>query len=474
MKFFIYLLNILNAFIFASKDKVSNNLEKSKSIKYLEFSFIRNITKNESLEPEKFFNEYFYNQIYILIAVGSQKIKIPFYFYLQQFPLVIQSSNVSNSQVKGIYNEQDSKTYKAIKTEQTFTLGDLETAIFSEDKFYLDNKESFINFYLAKDNTGYSHITEGGKIGFKPYPFFSETDDSSFLTNLKNNKMISENVFTFKYDSNKLNEDSGKLYIGAHPYEFNIEQYKEDYYIRYRAQEGFNGIDWIYNFNQVKIGDNVIEEGIEAYFYSEIGFIIGTQKFFNYLTELDSWKTYFVNNKKCHEHKFKINDFESNGYYETFTHPFIGYYCDKDVNIEKLEIGEISFVKRQLNYIFNFTYKELWMEQKNYNYFMIIRVENFENEWIFGKPFFKKYQLVFEYENRQIGLYTKILEENSNNSKKINSKYIYIIIIVGLAIIIFILAYFLIKCYYKLPRQKKANELMDDNYDYTEQNAKIN
>ena len=172
MKFFVCLLNILNAFIFASKDKVSNNLEKSKSIKYLEFSFIRNITKNESLEPEKFFNEYFYNQIYILIAVGSQKIKIPFYFYLQQFPLVIQSSNVSNSQVKGIYNEQDSKTYKAIKTEQTFTLGDLETAIFSEDKFYLDNKESFLIFILLKIIQDIAILQKGEKLVLSHIHFF--------------------------------------------------------------------------------------------------------------------------------------------------------------------------------------------------------------------------------------------------------------------------------------------------------------
>ena len=474
MKIFIYLINILNIFIITSKDKITRNFQASESIKYLEYSFERNLTKVKSLSPDKFFQEYFYNQIYINIKVGSDKIEIPFYIYLQQFPCVIESSNVSISQVKGKYNEQKSKTYKATKNEQSFTLGDLETAIFSEDKFYFNkNIESFINFYLAKENIRNSHISEGGKIGFKPYSFYSEHDDSSFINNLKKNNMISEYIFTIKYNSNKLNEDSGKLYIGAHPYQFNGKQYNKNDYISFRAENGFSGIDWIYNFNNIKIGNNIIDEEIEAYFYYEIGFIIGTEKFFNYLAELDSWKQYFYNNAKCHKHQFLINDFEYNNYFDRFKYPFTGYYCDKDANIENLKLENISFIKRQMNYSFNFNYKELWMELENYIYFMIIRVDNYEDTWIFGKPFFKKYQLVFEYNNKQIGLYKQI-SESSNESKKIKSNYIYIIIILGLLIIIFVLTYFLIKCYFKLPRRQKANELLDDNYDYTDNSTNVN
>ena len=42
-------------------------------IKYLEFDFQRNITINESMEPEIIFKNFFYNQIYINIEVGSIK-----------------------------------------------------------------------------------------------------------------------------------------------------------------------------------------------------------------------------------------------------------------------------------------------------------------------------------------------------------------------------------------------------------------
>ena len=73
------------------------------------------------------------------------------------------------------------------------------------------------------------------------------------------------------------------------------------------------------------------------------------------------------------------------------------------------------------------------MEKNNYKYFMIIQSENIENNWNFGKPFIKKYQMIFEYDNAKIGLYTKIFESedkssyNDNNNKSV---IIYILIIV--------------------------------------------
>ena len=482
MKIHFYLFIFLNIEILSYNlnPRNKNKIKDLEDLKFLEYIFKRNLTIKESIKPEEFFKNYFYNQLYINIKVGSNQQEIPFYFYLQQFPLIIQSSNVSESQVKGIYNESNSTSYTYIRTE-TFTLGDLSEGFFSMDNFYFNinnnnTLESLLKFYLSKENNDDSHITEGGKIGFKPYSFYSESDDSSFLANLKKNNIISSSIFSFKYDNSKtIDIDSGKLYIGAHPYQINKAKYKQEYYLNYGAENGFSGIDWIYYFDDIFIDNKIIEKRMNGYFYSEIGFIVGTINFFDHLENLENWKEYLYNNKKCYKQNFKIKDFDYNDYFQTFTSDLTGYYCDKDVNIEKLNF-EISFLKREINYAFNFTYKDLWIEKNGYKYFMIIKLEFNDDTWYFGKPFFKKYQMVFEYDNKQIGVYTNIFEENEedkvdkNNNK--NNTLKYGLIIGGLIIIIIGLTGFLIKCYLDSPRKKRANELLDDNYEYS--NEKIN
>ena len=374
MKLFQILYLIINVYNILSL-KNSIKLEDSDNIKYLEYSFKRNLTINELLKPESFFKNYFYNQIYINIKIGSNKLEIPFYFYLQQFPLVIESSNVIQSQVKGIYNELESKTYNSIKEENLFTLGDLYKANLTVDYFYFNNNiDSPINFYLAKENYENSHITEGGKIGFKPFPPYGEDDKTSFINNLKNNQIISSKIVSIKYDSNKIEEDSGKLYIGQYPHNINSVKYNEDDYISDKAEMHYiiSHFDWIYNFDEIRIDDEIIDTKRDTYFYSEIGFIIGNRYFFNYLESLDSWNEYFHKTEKCHEYKFKINDFESNDYYQRFLTEFTGYYCDKEVDIEKLNLGNIIFVKKPINYTFNFNIKEKKKKKNEYKYFLII------------------------------------------------------------------------------------------------------
>ena len=466
LDFFVLLTFILN-FIFSQN---SNTLEDSENIKYIEFSFKRNLTSNKILEPEDFFKTYFYNQIYTNIKVGSNKVEIPFYFYLQQFSFAIQSSNVDNSQVKGKYNELKSGNYESLEEIKYFDKGDIQKAILSKDIFYFsNNKQSSIKFYLTKENSDKAHITEGGKIGFRLYPQFNESKESSFITNLKDNKLITSNILTFKYDSNKTEEDSGKLYIGAYPHAFSPERYNEKNYIKGIGinSEGF----WTYFFDEVKIGNKVLDRSKESYFYSELGFIIGTENFFNFINSNDAWLEYFNASKKCYKKNFRIDDFEGNERTNyRFIYEFTGYYCDKDVDIEKFNIGELSFLNKSMNYYFNFTFKDLWIEKNGFKYFMILQTLLPENIWFFGKPFFKKYQMVFELDNKAIGFYTYINEKNSKIKKNNKNILIYIVVIIVLLIIIFGLVFLLIKCYFSLPRKKRANELLDENYEYSEQN----
>ncbi len=119
-----------------------------------------------------------------------------------------------------------------------------------------------------------------------------------------------------------------------------------------------------------------------------------------------------------------------------------------------------------MNFTFNLKNSDIWIKIGNYNYFMIIQKQYYNDRWILGKPFFKKYNLIFEYDSKQIGLYTQTSNENNTKNQNQNS-FIYLLIIIGLIIIIIFLVIVLYKCYIILPRKKRANEMNDD-YEYIE------
>ena len=464
MNIFFILLNTLLILIITEK---SDNVESGNNDKYLEFSFERNYTLPKLISAEELFKSLFYNQIYIKIRAGSQKIEIPFYLYLQQYSFIIQSSEVSNDQVKGLYNELKSSTYISSNKIDTFMVMDMSEGILSQDIFYLKN-ESLLDFYLCKKNNDDTHITEGGKIGFKLEPENAQSEEAFFITNLKHKNLISNLIFSILYDSGINNDnDIGKLYIGTYPHIINNNKFKEKYLAMDYAAQIYTKIEWALNFQDIKLGNKLIETNCKAFLYLEIGYIIGTKNFFYYFLALNEW-TKFYSANKCHKTKFKIDDYEKHLVDSKLTDEYTIYYCNKNVDIKKINIGELSFIDKSLSFEFNFSFAELWEEKNDYKYFKIIQHEYYNEYWYFGKPFFKKFQIVFDYDNKKVGLYTQIFEDgqNDDDKNKKNNIIIYILIIIGLVIIIAGLIIVLIKNYKKFTKRKRANELLDDNYDY--------
>ena len=109
----------------------------------------------------------------------------------------------------------------------------------------------------------------------------------------------------------------------------------------------------------------------------------------------------------------------------------------------------------------------MWIIVGDYKLFMIIeKVQVYNDFWYLGKPFLQKYEIVFDHDNKQISFYSKIIEKDSSHKQINNKKNYYILAIIGLCCVIGVLIFIIIKCYMKLPRRKKANELEDDNYVY--------
>ena len=472
---FIFELSLLFLLIKSLKDSQQN-----KTIKYLKFPFQRNLTLKDSMTPKQFIETSLYNQIYINIKVGSNKQEIPFYLYLQQYHLVLQSSNAKSGEVKGIYDETKSSTYKEIKEEDDFQYEDLVKGLLSTDNFYFDSNPANIHFFLSIENYGLSHITEGGKIGFR---FWQKDElpekfkDLAFVTNLKNLDLISGYEFSIIYDSNNSAEDTGVLYVGASLHDINKNKYNENYYYSIYSDINLNGL-WGYTIKHTFLGNDIFEDEKTAFFYPEFGFIVGTRNFFEKINSTGNWFKYFNNNKKCNTTKIHIDDMDANGN-QRFMFEYTAYYCVKDVDVNDIFNINITFFTENFGNIISLNNEDLWMERNDYKYFMILQTLNSENSWVFGKPFFKKYHLVFNQDKKTIGVYTNInfnaIEDNNNGPEEskepeepVNKTILLICIIGGMAILVIVLTFLLIRFYIYYPRKKRANELVDDNFEYKE------
>ena len=457
-KYAFLVINIFALFVIIS----SKN-----DLKYLDLEFERNLTLGDSFTPEEFYKHNFYNQIFVKMKVGSEKQEIPFYLYLRQYSFSIQSANSNDKEVKGIYNELKSGTYKLIESQsfnnKDYNADDLFKVDVSEDVFYINDISPTMLFYLSKENYAASHITEGGKIGldFSRHDF--KNDSLNFINYLKKKNLISTYYFSIIYDSKELNNDKWHLYIGALLHDINGKRYSNNS-LSITSSTSF---EWAFTFRHILFGDKIIDTQIESHLYPEFGFISGNEKFFDALNNSGLWSEYFNKNEKCHTYKFQISDFESYYIYR-FNFQFTAYYCDKDVDVDKLIPKNITFRDFILGYDLVLNNKDIWIEKNGYKFLLILKYSGTENIWIFGAPFFKKFHMTFNPDLKQLGVYTYVdynAEEDDNHGGN-NLISVYIIIISVLLILSGVLAFFLIKIYVNHPRKKRANELLDDNFEY--------
>ena len=441
---------------------LANSIEDDKDKKYLIFPFKRNLTSSKSMTPEQFFITEFYNQIYINMYVGSNKQNIPFYLYLQQYPTVLQSSNAKKGEVKGIYNELKSNTYKKLSKEAIeFEEGDLVKGILSEETFYFNSTSSNIKFYLSVENYAKSHITEGGKLGFRCFNVYNESLESNFVIKLKNLGKISSYDIAILYDSNKSEDDNGILLVGALPHEVYNQTYnKSD---MKRASSKFNW-QWEITFQKIALGNEIFDRGKDILFYPEFGFIVGSPNFFGLLNISANWYEIF-NSSKCHSYEFQIEDMEAIDK-PRFLYWYTGYYCEKDVNVDNIINESLTFTSTDFAYEFKLNNKDIWMEKNGYKYFLILKTLNIENAWILGRPFFKRFHMNFNLDSKNMIVYPNVNFDNKAPDNEINYTSVYILIISGLILIIGVLAFFLIRNYIYVPRKKRANELVDDDFEY--------
>ena len=433
-------------------------------------------TNKKELEPEKYFTNLFNNELKITLKVGSHRQPIPCYLNLNTHTVYICGSNsdLNNGQPK--YEEYKSKTYtntsSSISSESFYVVG-----MASKDEVCLnDNHITNLKFYLAKTKFSSHELIYSCMIGLGYEEVFYDDDDAegylteieSFISQLKNNKLINKKVFFIKYNDN---DDNGEIVFGAFPHEL------KDKYCKNCIEEEYIEGDNVYT------SDIQIIWSIKGYIYS------GEKLMFNYLSSIDfELNQGFIIGSYIYKKEILNNFFnEKISKEECFTQEiyqqkraFDGFYCKKDIDITKFE--SLKIILDKIKYKIEFTYDDLFTMNGDYLYFNVLftqEEDEFKNDFILGKPVFKKYPLVFDFVRRseKIGFYNNLSVkkngQNINNANERNGsgkKLTILLIIIGI-IIICLLSYIIIR-YCRRPRKQKVNELIEF-FDYSAKQGNI-
>ena len=434
-------------------------------------------TNKKELEPEKYFTNLFNNELKITLKVGSHRQSIPCYLNLNTHTVYICGSNsdLNNGQPK--YEEYKSKTYtntsSSISSESFYVVG-----LASKDEVCLnDNHITNLKFYLAKTKFSSHELIYSCMIGLGYEEVFYDDDDAegylteieSFISQLKNNKLINKKVFFIKYNDN---DDNGEIVFGVFPHEL------KDKYCKNCIEEEYIEGDNVYT------SDIQIVWSIKGYIYS------GEKLMFNYLSSIDfELNQGFIIGSYIYKKEILNNFFnEKISKEECFTQEiyqqkraFDGFYCKKDIDITKFE--SLKIILDKIKYKIEFTYDDLFTMNGDYLYFNVLftqEEDEFKNDFILGKPVFKKYPLVFDFVRRseKIGFYNNLSFKkkgdninNINNEGKGSSKKLTIILII-IGIIIIGLLIFIINRYCQRPRKQKVNELIEF-FDYSAKQGNI-
>ena len=309
----------------------------------------------------------------------------------------------------------------------------------------------------------------------------------SFPSEVKKNDNTSKSyTWSIKY-YNSNNDYDGEIIIGIEPHEYNPLIYNESNYIRiynFANEETFDyplykenleysiKFDSIYFYNNSNISSenlikNVGSSNMDGSFSLSNGMIQSSYEYY-YNIKKNFFNKYIISNI-CEEIIFSR-------LYRTFV-------CDKNkLNYENfLKNFPTLYLKNiDLNYIFELTSKDLFIEEDNKLFFMIFINKLNSQKWSFGEIFLKKYYFTFNQDKKLIGFYIKSNSdenhENNNYNKDIKEKSYngIIILIVGIGLLIIEAIVVIIWIWKKkcgIIRKKRANELIDDDYDYLPENS---
>ena len=401
---------------------------------YIVYPFKKSTKENKSY-PENLLQ----NDLEITLKIGTPPQSVDLNLRSRIYTFFVTSSQV-NLPYK-LFNEKESTSLVQIsKRETNFTNMEYSKGLKISESIYINDKELKGITLMLGTELAYN---ECGALGLRLINSHESSNDLSFIYQIKKYANLDSYTFTLKYK----NDEEGDLIIGAYPHVYD-NKFNEKNFFYSKAGSNKNGVNWVLNFDIIKYNNKSVNVGSKKSLINiEYGLIQAPFKY----------KNYFKNNfygDRCSE---KFNDRRN----VTIVH------CSSNFDITSFK--DLIFELKDIEAQFVFTYKDLFIKENNEYIFGIVFDEDVDAKdptWIFGKPFMKKYELVYDLDRKIIGLYK---EGNESPSEKSKVNVVFIILLIILILAVAGLSYFIF-FYLKKTRKSRAFELNDDNFDYVPSN----
>lgn len=425
-KYFLYILIIANY-----------QIQISCSIIKIQFKIKKpNIQSYESINKE-IEDKSFNYKLYSLINLGSPPQKIEASFNLKTSNFYI-SNYCGNSST--FYSYKDSSTFVKIDTDEKPP--ELMNNFYCNETFFFNSKkdEIKVNDMLLYTPAEFKKKKNCINIGLKFPNSINNKFQESFIQQLKHKNIINKYFWTmnlYNKDYNKSNDFDGEFIFGDILGDFYPEIDKKYSYKKIastytgssnRKNDKMNILEWgilFQVFYQLKNNEKEKKYIYMNSFVSEFDFginiIIGTFEYFQNIRN-DYFNDY-INKKIC-----KIS------YMRRSTYKYI--YCDTaNFGINDLKnFPTLNFRNKDLKYIFYLNYEDLfYLSSDNKYYIFNIMItndyqdENSNGKWIFGLPFWRKYQFSFDVDNKLIYYYNKngyFVDKTTHNTKNTHMREI--------------------------------------------------
>jgi len=422
-------------------------------------------------QKDYLFNEQnckeFYDDIYInKNKLGRNNVTMKYNITKIGYRKIMSKSFLKNDNIK---LEQNYGT-NFFSAKERMKLDDYRNILikdnFDENEIiYPYSQSNLINFSFVYEETNPENEI-CGSIGLSSY-----NDKNKFIEQLKSSNITQNYYWSIKYFS----YDIGYIIFGILPHQYLIN--KKNILLNNNKTsltllETYNDFSlgsnlWSIKFDEIYFNKNkekiLLNNDLRAIFSFSKQIIIGTSQYKNFIID-NFFKEYF-DKKICeHEISYKIS--------------YSMIKCQKidfEKNIKKFP--ELYFNNKELQTVFNLTYKDLFITFDKEIYFLIVFrswLEKNEDVWEIGVPFLKKYQMIFNSDTKKIGYYINlnknINDTNSiiNKDNKLNSNFPLRTFLEVIFVILFILILILLikKLYLNKIKQKRPFELQDEDYDY--------
>jgi hypothetical protein len=377
--------------------------------------------------------------------------------------------NFKNSTFFMVYNNEIiNETYNPTKSE-TFDLISKNVSIRDLDESSYLAKENF-NFYSdmncqlkkkyenipivvpSSDTSPEKNTSLSPIIGLQ---IESQNKSYNFIDILKSKKITNNYYWTIKFSTS----NNGTIIIGDLPHIYDQKNYKENNLLFVNTYSTKNKLYWGMHISSVKFYGITMNDNIIGKIDPKILEIFGSYEYITTIGKIFFQK--YIDNNICK----RIWD-EVNG------EDVFRFICEKDkFNTSDInDFPSIQLINTEMNTTFEFNGNELFHEKDDKIIFQIVaKTGRTDGEWILGRIFLLKYQIMFDNDNNLIGIYLSKNDNEENDKVDINNKghnvymILIIILIVILLIIISLLVYMAItKKGICKNKRKRLAELNDD------------